>query len=85
MSKQSVVFDHQIKHCVTRDNMPVCVRVSSVLRVLGDASKGEDTRLVRKFVYELGVRGLETQLVNALVSEDRPLNRWAPLFFVSES
>lgn len=68
MTKQSVVFHHTVKHCVTRDNVPILVRVSSMIRVLGDLSKDEDTSLVRKFVHELGVRGLEAQLVNALVS-----------------
>lgn len=69
VTKQNLVFNHDVKYCVTRDNVPVSVRVSSVIRVLGDVSKGEDTNLVRKFVYELGVRGLESQLTNSLVRQ----------------
>ena len=34
---------------------------------MGDAEKGEDPTLVRKFVHEVGVRGLEAQLINAVV------------------
>lgn len=68
VTKQSVVYDCDVKHCITRDNVPVVLRATAVFRVLGDIERGEDPALVRKFVYELGVRGLETQLANAVVS-----------------
>lgn len=55
------------KHCTTRDNIPILVRATLVLRVMGDAEKGEDPALVRKFVHEVGVRGLEAQLINSVV------------------
>lgn len=67
MTKQSVVYDFNVKQCITRDNVPVSIRATAVLRVCGDEARGEDPALVRKFVYEMGVRGLEAQLVNAVV------------------
>lgn len=71
MTKQSVVYDFNVKQCITRDNVPVSIRATAVLRVCGDEARGEDPALVRKFVYEMGVRGLETQLVNAVVRKYR--------------
>lgn len=62
-----MVYHCNVKHCITRDNIPILVRATVVLRVMGDAEKGEDPALVRKFVHEVGVRGLEAQLVNAVV------------------
>lgn len=68
VTKQSVVYNVKVEQCLTRDNVPVVVRATVVLRVLGDAERGEDPALVRKFVYEMGVRGLEAQLENSMVS-----------------
>lgn len=67
ITKQSIVYHCNVKRCITRDNIPILVRATLVLRVMGDAEKGEDPSLVRKFVHEVGVRGLEAQLVNAVV------------------
>lgn len=67
VTKQSVVYHCNVKHCITRDNIPVVARATVVLRVRGNADDGEDTNLVRKFAYGLGVRGLETQLASAVV------------------
>ncbi len=71
------VFQHLLarlpQHCVTCDNIPVLVRATLALRVMGDAEKGEDPALVRKFVHEVGVRGLGAQLINAVV---RSLSCW---------
>ena len=67
VTKQSVVYHCNVKHCITRDHIPVVVRATVVLRVRGNDDDGEDTDLVRKFAYGLGVRGLETQLANAVV------------------
>lgn len=67
LTKQSVVYHCNVKHCITRDNIPVVVRATVVLRIRGNDDEGEDTDLVRKFAYGLGVRGLETQLANAVV------------------
>lgn len=72
VTKQSVVYECSVKHCVTRDNIPVVFRATVLLRVLGDVDKGEDPAMVRKFVYELGVQGLEAQLINAMVSSKEP-------------
>ena len=69
VTKQSVVYHCDVKHCITRDNIPVVVRATLVLRVRGDFDEGEDTDFVRKFAYGMGVRGLEVQLANAVVRE----------------
>lgn len=74
VTKQSVVYHCNVKRCITRDNIPILVRVTLMLRVMGDAEKGEDPSLVRTFVHEVGVRGLESQLVNAVV------RGWSPCF-----
>lgn len=62
-----MVYRCKVKRCVTRDNLPVEVRATIVFRCRGNGDKGEDPSLVRKFVYELGVRGLEAQLEVAVV------------------
>lgn len=62
-----MVYHCNIEHCITRDNIPILVRATLVLRIMGDTEKGEDPALVRKFVHEVGVRGLEAQLSNAMV------------------
>lgn len=73
MTKQSVVYRCKVKRCVTRDNLPVEVLATIVFRFRGDGDKGEDPTLVRKFVYELGVRGLEAQLEVAVVRASRDI------------
>ncbi|CAM9399882.1 unnamed protein product, partial [Pylaiella littoralis] len=75
VTKQSMVYHCNVKHCITRDNIPILVRATVVLRVMGDAEKGEDPALVRKFVHEVGVRGLEAQLVNAVAEAIRVMAR----------
>lgn len=67
-TKQSVLYHRDVKQCLTRDNVPIAIRATAAFRVMGDAERGEDPALVRKFAYELGVRGLEAQLSGALVS-----------------
>lgn len=67
VTKQSVVYNFNVKQCLTRDNVPVSIRATAVLRVCGEEARGEDPALVRKFVHEMGVQGLEAQLVNAVV------------------
>ncbi|CAM9522351.1 unnamed protein product, partial [Ectocarpus fasciculatus] len=75
VTKQSVVYHCNVKHCITRDNIPILVRVTLMLRVMGDAEKDEDPSLVRTFVHEVGVRGLESQLVNAVAEAIRVMAR----------
>eukprot|EP00903_Cladosiphon_okamuranus_P020081 g18445.t1 len=75
VTKQSLVYQCDVKHCITCDNIPILVRATLMLRVMGDAEKGEDPSLVRKFVYEVGVRGLEAQLVNAVAEAIRVMAR----------
>lgn len=62
-----MVYRCDVKQCVTRDNVPVKVHAAVMFRVRGDVEKDEDSNLVRKFVYECGVRGLEAQLANTVV------------------
>ncbi|CAN0520572.1 unnamed protein product, partial [Ectocarpus sp. 12 AP-2014] len=75
ITKQSIVYHCNVKRCITRDNIPILVRATLVLRVMGDAEKGEDPSLVRKFVHEVGVRGFEAQLVNAVAEAIRVMAR----------
>ena len=65
MSKQSVVFNMPVKGCKTQDNVTVQINLSIVFRLMGDAERGEDPNLVRNFVYNVGARGLEQQLMDA--------------------
>ena len=68
-----MVYRCKVKRCVTRDNLPVEVQATIVFRFRGDGGKGEDPTLVRKFVYEMGVRGLEAQLEVAVVRASRDM------------
>ena len=65
VTKQSVIFDVPVKACKTRDNVTVDIAAGVTFRIMGDASIGEDSYLVRKFVYELQPSGLEQQLRGA--------------------
>ncbi len=73
VTKQSVIFEVPIKGCKTRDGVTVGVDVGLTFRIMGDASLGEDTYLIRKFVYQLKPSGLEQQLRGALEAVIRSL------------
>mmetsp|Transcript_21040 Transcript_21040/g.27637 ORF Transcript_21040/g.27637 Transcript_21040/m.27637 type:complete len:528 (-) Transcript_21040:364-1947(-) len=75
VTKQSVVFDMPVKGCKTLDNVSVEIDCAVVFRIMGDAEKGEDPSLVRKFVYEVTPRGLEQQLRDAQEEAVRALAR----------
>ncbi|TMW68534.1 hypothetical protein Poli38472_006002 [Pythium oligandrum] len=75
VTKQYIVFDTPIKGCKTADDVTVSIDICLVLRIMGDASKGEDPELVRRFVYELGPNGLEVQLRAAQDEAVRALAR----------
>ncbi|CAM9937642.1 unnamed protein product [Ascophyllum nodosum] len=75
VTQQSVVFDMPVKGCKTKDNVTVEIDVAIVFRIMGDASLNEDPSLVRKFVHEVGARGLEQQLRGAQEEEVRALAR----------
>ncbi|CAM9784780.1 unnamed protein product [Pylaiella littoralis] len=75
VTKQNVVFDMPVKGCTTRDNVTVEIDVAIVFRIMGDTAKQEDPDLVRKFVHEVGARGLEQQLRGAQEEEVRALAR----------
>ncbi|RLN92784.1 hypothetical protein BBJ28_00010701 [Nothophytophthora sp. Chile5] len=62
VTKQYIVFETPVKGCKTADNVTVRIDMCLIFRIMGDASKGEDPELVRRFVYELGPNGLEVQL-----------------------
>ncbi|KAE9358838.1 hypothetical protein PF008_g2513 [Phytophthora fragariae] len=62
VTKQFIVFETPIKGCKTLDNVTVRIDMCLIFRIMGDASKGEDPKLVQRFVYELGPNGLEVQL-----------------------
>ncbi|KDO30224.1 hypothetical protein SPRG_19782 [Saprolegnia parasitica CBS 223.65] len=75
VTKQNVVFNTPVKGCKTADNVTVHIDMCLVFRIMGDKAKGEDPTLVKRFVYELGPQGLETQLRNAQEEAVRALAR----------
>ncbi|KAF1794851.1 Stomatin family [Phytophthora cactorum] len=75
ITKQFIVFETPVKGCKTADNVTVRVDICLIFRIMGDASKGEDPNLVRRFVYELGPNGLEVQLRAAQDEAVRALAR----------
>ncbi|EGZ28808.1 hypothetical protein PHYSODRAFT_473060 [Phytophthora sojae] len=75
VTKQFIVFETPIKGCKTADNVTVGIDMCLIFRIMGDASKGEDPNLVRRFVYELGPNGLEVQLRAAQDEAVRALAR----------
>ncbi|KAF0695724.1 Aste57867_13488 [Aphanomyces stellatus] len=75
VTKQFVVFDTPVKGCKTADDVTVHIDMCLVFRITGDESKGEDPHLVKRFVYELGPQGLETQLRDAQEEAVRALAR----------
>ncbi|GLE04503.1 hypothetical protein PINS_up013458 [Pythium insidiosum] len=75
VTKQFIVFETPVKGCKTADDVTVRIDMCLVLRIMGDATKGEDPALVRRFVYELGPSGLEVQLRAAQDEAVRALAR----------
>ena len=75
ITKSFCVFDVPVKGCKTKDNVTVTIDCSIVFRIMGDATKGEDPQLVRKFVHEVTPAGLEQQLKDAMAEEVRTLAR----------
>lgn len=65
ITKQSIVFDLPIRTYKTKDDVNVNIEVSLTFRIMGDPELGEDSYLVRKFVYERKPHGLEKQLSDA--------------------
>ena len=75
VTKQSIVLNLPVKACKTKDNVTVNIDTALTFRVMGDISLGEDSHLVRKFVYELKPQGLEQQLRDAQEEAIRALAR----------
>lgn len=75
VTKQTVIFDAPVKGCKTADNVTVQIDVSVAFRIMGEASKGEDPKLVKVFVHQVTPAGLESQLKDALAEEIRTLAR----------
>ena len=63
VTKQFVVFDSPVKGCKTRDDVTVTINSSIVFRIMGDPEKGEDSKLIPKFVHDVTPAGLQQQLV----------------------
>lgn len=66
ITKQSTVFHLILDDCRTKDDITVDIDVVVTFRIMGDPDLGEDSNLVRKFVYELTPGGLERQLRDAV-------------------
>ena len=75
VTKQSTILDLPVKACKTKDNVTVNFDTALTFRVMGDTTLGEDSHLVRKFVYELKPEGLEQQLRDAQEEAIRALAR----------
>ncbi|CAM9650357.1 unnamed protein product, partial [Chrysoparadoxa australica] len=75
VTKQSCLLDLAVKSCLSKDNVSVQVDVAIMFRIMGDETKGEDPELVRKFIHEVGPRGLEQQLRSAQEEAVRALAR----------
>jgi len=78
VTKQSILFNTQIKGCKTKDNVTVLIDVSIVLRVMGDDPEtrpGDDPQNVYKFVHEVTPVGLQVQLQDAQAEAVRTLAR----------
>lgn len=58
VTKQTLVFDTPVKGCKTKDDVNVIIDVSIMVRIMGDAAKGEDPNLVTDFIYKLGATEL---------------------------
>jgi len=61
ITKRSTIFHLIVEDCRTKDDITVDIKVVLTFRIMGDPDLGEDTNLVRKFVYELTPYGLERQ------------------------
>ena len=75
VTKQSIILDLPVKACKTKDNVTVNFDTALTFRIMGDITLGEDSHLVRKFVYELKPQGLEQQLRDAQEEAIRALAR----------
>ncbi|KAL7517890.1 hypothetical protein ACHAWX_002765, partial [Stephanocyclus meneghinianus] len=78
VTKQSMMFNTEIKGCNTKDNVTVLIDVSIVLRVMGDNPEerpGDDPQNVYKFVHEVTPIGLQAQLKDAQAEAVRTLAR----------
>lgn len=75
VNMSTIVLDLPVKQCKTRDNVSVSIDVALAFRIMGDAQRGEDPNLVRKFVYQVKPRGLEQQLRDAQEEAVRALAR----------
>ncbi|KAL3773476.1 hypothetical protein ACHAWO_012737 [Cyclotella atomus] len=78
VTKQSMLFNTEIKGCKTKDNVTVLIDMSLVLRIMGDdpeARPGDDPQNVYKFVHEVTPIGLQAQLKDAQAEAVRTLAR----------
>eukprot|EP00548_Thalassiothrix_antarctica_P020827 CAMPEP_0194197240 /NCGR_PEP_ID=MMETSP0154-20130528/77098_1 /TAXON_ID=1049557 /ORGANISM="Thalassiothrix antarctica, Strain L6-D1" /LENGTH=511 /DNA_ID=CAMNT_0038921895 /DNA_START=52 /DNA_END=1587 /DNA_ORIENTATION=+ len=75
VTMETVVLDLPVKQCKTKDNVSVSIDVALAFRITGDSSKGEDPGLVRRFVQQVGPRGLEQQLRDAQEEAVRAMAR----------
>jgi len=62
VTKQSTVLTVPVESCKTKDNFSVNVNVALTFRIMGDPDLGEDSVLVRKFVNNFMLHGLEIRL-----------------------
>jgi hypothetical protein len=75
ITKQSVVFNMPVKGCKTADNVTVQINLAIVFRIMADEDRGEDPENAKLFVYRVGPRGLEQQLMDACEEATRSVAR----------
>lgn len=61
ITKKTTVFCIIVEDCRTKDSVTVNIDVVLTFRIMGDPNLGEDTNLVRKFVYELSPAKLDKE------------------------
>jgi len=65
VTKRSTIIDLPVIKCVTKDDLYINIDMALTFRIMGDPDLGEDSNLVRKFVYEMTPCGLQHQLRDA--------------------
>ena len=75
VTKQTVVFDTPVANVMTRDNISVQIDVCLQLRVCANADQNEDPKNLLRFIDNLGITSLMSQLKDAQAQSVRKMAR----------
>jgi len=75
VTKQTVIFDTPVADVMTKDNIRVHIDVCLQLRICADVDQGEDPNNINKFLDNLGVVSLMSQLIDAQAETVRAMAR----------